>query len=75
MIEDLKNGDEKRRRPNFFYYCVPWYLSAKVYPLLPDYAGLIAMCAIVLVKKPPVPQAGSIKTLSLIQTEKAFSGA
>lgn len=41
--ELLKNGDEKRRRPNFFYYCVPWYLSAKVYPLLPDYAGLVVL--------------------------------
>ena len=27
-----------------------------------------------LVRKPPVPQAKSIKTLSLIQTEKAVSG-
>lgn len=43
--ELLKNGDEKRRRPNLFYYCVPWYLSAKVYPLLPDYAGLIVLKA------------------------------
>lgn len=41
--ELLKNGDEKRRRPNYFYYCVPWYLSAKVLPLLPDYAGLIVL--------------------------------
>lgn len=41
--ELLKTGDEKHRRPNFFYYCVPWYLSAKVYPLLPDYAGLIVL--------------------------------
>lgn len=41
--ELLKNGDDKRRRPNYFYYCVPWYLSGKVYPLLPDYAGLIVL--------------------------------
>lgn len=41
--ELLKNGDEKRRRPNFFYYCVPWYLSGKVLPLLPDYAGLLVL--------------------------------
>ena len=41
--ELLKNGDEKRRRPNLFYYCVPWYLSGKVLPLLPDYAGLIVL--------------------------------
>ena len=39
--ELLKTGDEKHRRPNYFYYCVPWYLSEKVLPLLPDYAGLI----------------------------------
>lgn len=30
--ELLKNGDEKHRRPNYFYYCVPWYLSEKVLP-------------------------------------------
>lgn len=41
--ELLKNVDEKRRRPNYFYYCVPWYLSEKVLPLLPDYAGLIVL--------------------------------
>lgn len=39
--ELLKMGDENHRRPNYFYYCVPWYLSEKVYPLLPYYAGLI----------------------------------
>lgn len=41
--ELLKTGDEKHRRPNYFYYCVPWYLSGKVLPLLPDYAGLIVL--------------------------------
>lgn len=41
--ELLKNGDEKHRRPNYFYYCVPWYLSEKVLPLLPSYAGLIVL--------------------------------
>lgn len=41
--ELLKNGDEKHRRPNYFYYCVPWYLSGKVLPLLPDYAGLVVL--------------------------------
>lgn len=39
----LKTGDEKHRRPNYFYYCVPWYLSRKVLPLLPSYAGLIVL--------------------------------
>lgn len=33
----------EHRRPNYFYYCVPWYLSGKVLPLLPDYAGLIVL--------------------------------
>lgn len=33
----------KHRRPNYFSYCVPWYLSAKVLPLLPSYAGLIVL--------------------------------
>lgn len=41
--ELLKMGDENHRRPNYFYYCVPWYLSEKVFPLLPDYAGLIVL--------------------------------
>ncbi len=41
--ELLKTGDEKHRRPNYFYYCVPWYLSEKVLSLLPDYAGLIVL--------------------------------
>ena len=41
--ELLKTGDENHRRPNYFYYCVPWYLSGKVLPLLPDYAGLIVL--------------------------------
>ena len=41
--ELLKTWDEKHRRPNYFYYCVPWYLSEKVLPLLPDYAGLIVL--------------------------------
>jgi hypothetical protein len=41
--ELLKTGGDKHRRPNYFYYCVPWYLSAKVLPLLPDYAGLIVL--------------------------------
>lgn len=41
--ELLKMGDENHRRPNYFYYCVPWYLSGKVYPLLPYYAGLIVL--------------------------------
>lgn len=31
------------RRPNYFSYCVPWYLSGKVLPLLPEYAGLIVL--------------------------------
>lgn len=39
----LKTGDEKHRRPNYFYYCVPWYLSGKVLPLLPSYAGMIVL--------------------------------
>ena len=39
----LKTGDEKHRRPNYFYYCVPWYLSGKVLSLFPSYAGLIVL--------------------------------
>lgn len=33
----------KHRCPNYFCYCVPWYLSGKVLPLLPDYAGLLVL--------------------------------
>ena len=39
--QDVSKGEH--RRPNYFYYCVPWYLSGKVLPLLPDYAGLIVL--------------------------------
>lgn len=38
----LKTGGE-HRCPNYFCYCVPWYLGEKVLPLLPDYAGLIVL--------------------------------
>ena len=41
--ELLKTGDKKHRCPNYFCYCVPWYLSGKVLPLLPDYAGLVVL--------------------------------
>lgn len=40
--EMLETGGECRR-PNYFYYCVPWYLSTKVLPLIPDYVGLIVL--------------------------------
>ena len=39
--QDVSKGEH--RRPNYFYYCVPWYLSEKVLPLLPDYAGLLVL--------------------------------
>ena len=39
--QDISKGEH--RRPNYFYYCVPWYLSGKVLPLLPDYAGLLVL--------------------------------
>ena len=29
--------------PNYFSYCVPWYMEEDVMPLLPEYAGLIVM--------------------------------
>lgn len=31
------------KRPNKFYYCVPWFLQEKVQPLLPEYAGLVVV--------------------------------
>ena len=33
----------EHRCPNYFCYCVPWYLGGKVLPLLPDYAGLVVL--------------------------------
>lgn len=30
-------------RPNYFMYCVPWYLKDKVLPMIPSYAGLLVM--------------------------------
>lgn len=42
----IKNQEvikRKHRCPNYFCYCVPWYLSGKVLPLLPDYAGLVVL--------------------------------
>lgn len=35
--------NRKAKRPNQFYYCVPWYLQEKVQPMLPDYAGLVVV--------------------------------
>lgn len=32
-----------RRSPNYFSYCVPWYLGDKVLPLIPEYVGLIVL--------------------------------
>ncbi len=31
------------KRPNYFTYCVPWYLEEEVKPLLPEYAGLVVL--------------------------------
>lgn len=45
------------RRPNYFLYCVPWYLEEQVTPLIPEYAGLIILKqngALHVAKKPPV---------------------
>ena len=42
-IKSQSVPSSKHRFPNYFYYCVPWYLSGKVLPLLPSYAGLIVL--------------------------------
>ena len=42
-IKGQEVAKREHRRPNYFYYCVPWYLSGKVLPLLPSYAGLIVL--------------------------------
>lgn len=44
LEKDGKAWDaEKKQVVRLLYYCVPWYLSEKVLPLLPDYAGLIVL--------------------------------
>ena len=48
--------------------------SRKVFILASVRAILLWIYRKLSIRKPPVPQNGSIKTLSLIQTEKAFSG-
>lgn len=58
----LKTGDEKRRRPNYFCYCVPWYFSGKVLPLLPSYAGLIVLTE--------TGKLNEVRRASLLHTDK-----
>jgi hypothetical protein len=58
----LKTGDEKHRRPNYFCYCVPWYLSDKVLPLLPSYAGLIVLTE--------TGKLNEVRRASLLHTDK-----
>lgn len=34
---------DNARRPNYFWYCVPWFIADAVEPLVPDYAGLVVL--------------------------------
>lgn len=34
---------DRPKRPNYFSYCIPWYLEDKVTPLLPSYCGLVVL--------------------------------
>lgn len=45
LVYDETEGIRKyeARRPNYFSYCVPYYLADKIQPLLPSYCGLYAV--------------------------------
>lgn len=63
------------KRPNYFSYCVPWYLEDKVTPLVPDYAGLVILKqngALNEVKKPPLLHKEKYKDESLHLHEKFY---
>lgn len=57
FIKAQSPTNSKARRPNYFSYCVPWYLSGKVLPHIPPYAGLIVLMEdgrLNEIKKPPM---------------------
>lgn len=44
-------------RPNYFAYCVPWYLREKIEPMIPEYAGFVILTEtdkLEVVKEPPI---------------------
>lgn len=63
------------KRPNYFAYCVPWYLKEKVEPLIPEYAGLIILKqngALQEIKKPPLLHKDKYKDEQLNICEKFY---
>lgn len=62
-------------RPNYFAYCVPWYLEEKVMPLIPEYAGLIVLKqngALREVKKAPLLHKEKYKDSDFRLAEKFY---
>lgn len=63
------------KRPNYFSYCVPWYLEEKVTPLIPDYAGLVVLKqngSLHEVKKPPLLHKEKYKDSDFNLAEKFY---
>lgn len=63
------------KRPNYFAYCVPWYLQEKVEPLIPEYAGLVILKqngALQEIKKPPILHKDKYKDEQLNLCEKFY---
>lgn len=63
------------KRPNYFSYCVPWYLKEKVSLLIPDYAGLVVVTEegrLDEVKKPPLLHKDKYTDESLNLCEKFY---
>lgn len=63
------------KRPNYFSYCVPWYLQEKVEPLIPEYAGLVILKqngALEEVKMPPLLHKDKYEDSSFRLTEKFY---
>lgn len=62
-------------RPNYFAYCVPWYLQEKVEQLIPEYAGLVILKqngALEVVKTPPLLHKEKYEDKRFRLTEKFY---
>lgn len=68
-------GWKPTKRPNYFAYCVPWYLEEKVTPLIPEYAGLVILKqngALNVVKAPPCLHKDKYKDADFRLAEKFY---
>lgn len=65
----------QEKRPNYFWYCVPWYMADDVEPLVPEYAGLVVMDEIGILnvrKKAPLLHTDKYSDSELNIAEKYF---